>query len=505
MKRPPHSPRLAHLLGGAFALMGLSACAVGPDFVRPTLSPLAPQHFSAPSSVSTQVSFGADRKPIPWWESLQSPAINGWVEKALANSPSAKLANATLERAAAEHQGNEANLYPQVDLTVGASRQTSLNTALTVAGDQKSAPTTALSLFNSSVNVRYLIDIFGTVRRGNEASAAQLTAAQWEWQAAMNTLAGNVVTTAISLANAREQTAITENLQNQQKIQLETVKKQRHIGAVSDVEVANAELALATTRLSLPPLRKLQKNLENQLLILMGEYPSDQTALALVLSQIPIPAEIPLLVPSQLIQSRPDIQIAQAQLETANALVGLAQAQFYPQLAITGSITSQALKAANLWDTTLWSLASSITQPLFRGGVLTSQEKIAQADHRSAKARYEQTVLHAFGEVSNALTALTQDEEAFMTQQSAFNAAEHAYRLAKERYRAGSLSQYDLLSIERVWYLHRVSLSQALATRINTMVALYLAAGAQSDFSPYTASALIQKETLPVALPLGAN
>lgn len=461
----------------------LTGCAVGPDFSTPILPDHAPKSFLSKSSSPSGITFAEEVNAGAWWTSFGNPTINAWVEKALRKSPNARMAKATLDQASAQLDSAESNLYPQVTLGLGANRSSTLKTPLIAAGDKKDAPTNLYTLYNASINVSYVFDFFGGVRRGVESKLAQYEAAQWEWQGAMNTLAGNIITAGINLASVRAQTRDTEIMLNLQEKQLASIEAQRRVGTVSDVEVANAQLSVASTRTQLPSLRKQQRALENQVAVMLGEFPSESWTDGVDLNTLSVPSSIPLWIPSSLVRNRPDIRLAQAQYKMANANVGLAESQYYPQVGISGSITSQALSAANILNTTLWSAGASIVQTLFKGGQLTSQTAQANAALDFARARYEQTVLNAFGNVSNVLTALEQDVIAVKAQNDALQAAERAYRLAQNRYRVGTISLYEQILVERAYQQARISQIQSVATKLANVAALYLAAGGNTDFS----------------------
>lgn len=468
----------------------LSACAVGPDFQSPKLADSAMQngYRSLPSEGEMtkqipELNFLQKARNSDWWRSFNHPQINAWVEQAVRKSPSARFAKATLDQARAVADGGDALLYPQIDVKASSTWQKVLVNPSLATYASKDPATTTYTLHNVGVQVSYNLDLSGGIRRADESRQAQFASAQWEAQAALNTLAGNVVTTAINLASTSAQVRELENQIALYESQLKIVLKQRAIGIVSDVEVTNFEQALANAKVQLPSAIKNERSLQNQLAVFIGEYPSDQAIASINLADIAIPSTVPILIPSELIRARPDIQMAEASLHQASANVGIATARYFPQIGISASGNSVASTVANLLNINLWNAALGITQTLFSGGAIRAQKAQADAGLAMAWAQYEKTTLAAFAQVSNTLTNLEQDTLIWVAQNRALGAAEQNWQLAQKRYRAGAISHYETMSLERAYQGAKINQIQAQSMRLSNMVALLMATGSMADFS----------------------
>jgi NodT family efflux transporter outer membrane factor (OMF) lipoprotein len=253
-------------------------------------------------------------------------------------------------------------------------------------------------------------------------------------------------------------------------------------------------------RATLPALEKQFAAVQNQLAVYLGKLPSEFTGGDFDLAELQLPEEIPLSVPAQLVRQRPDVREAEAQLHRASALIGVATANLLPQFSITGSVGTQAAEAADLFKDKLWSIGASVTQPLFHGGELTAKRRAAIAAYDRAAADYRLTVLTAYQNVADALTALQSDAEGLQAQYTAMNSAKENLALIERSYAVGSVSYLNLLDAQRQYQQTRVSYSQALASRYQDTAALFHALGGNWDQAAIDATAQ-QSNTSSLATP----
>jgi NodT family efflux transporter outer membrane factor (OMF) lipoprotein len=288
-----------------------------------------------------------------------------------------------------------------------------------------------------------------------------------------------VVTASLQEASLREQVRATEQIVDWQRKTLGISEKQQQFGATSLSDTLAVRSQLATTEATLPPLRAQLAATRNQLATYLGTTPAQLEAAPLTLDAVALPQDIPVSLPSQLVDQRPDIRAASAQLHAASAQVGVATAAMLPQIALSGSGGSQALNAGDLFSvgTGAWSLGLNLTQPLFHGGELLHRKRAAQAGLDKASADWQQTVLVAFQNVADALQALQFDAQTLAAQAIADSAAAQRLDLTRQQYQLGATGYLNLLDAERSYQQARITLIQARAARLSDTAALYTALG----------------------------
>lgn len=463
-------------------IITLAGCAVGPDFKAPaapetdryTAQPLPQSTVSTPVPGGEAQTFAAGR-PVPsqWWALFGSDKLNRLVEQAFAGSPSADSARAALRRAQENLNAQRGGLFPSVDANGSVQRQLANGSVL----GQPAEFNSLYNLYNASVDVSYTLDLFGGVRRGIEAQAAALDYQQYQLQATYLTLAANVVTSGISEASLRAQIAATRDIIAAFERQLKITEQQFELGSVSTAEVLSARSNLAATRATLPTLERQLSAVQNQLAVYLGKLPSERESTDFELSELTLPRELPLSVPSELVRQRPDVRAAEATLHQSSAQVGVATANLFPQLSISGSFGSQARTSGDLFDDHVWSIGAGLTQPLFHGGTLSAQRRAAIAAYEQAGADYRRTVLTAFQNVADSLRALETDAEGLRAQHDAVSAAQASLELTEKQYALGSISYLNLLTAQRQYQQARINYLQALASRYQDTAALFQALG----------------------------
>ncbi|MEO9214894.1 MAG: efflux transporter outer membrane subunit [Rhodanobacter sp.] len=466
-----------------FIGLSVAGCAVGPDYRRPdappvdryTAQPLPATTVSAKAADGDAQRFMQGRDvPARWWTTFGNAELTRRVNAALDHSPTIASAQAALRQAQENANATRGGLFPSLDAAAGATRakqsaaQTSVSRGL--------GPFT---VYNASVSVGYTLDLFGGVRRGIEGQLAQADYQRAQLDTTYLTLAANVVTASLQEASLREQLRATEQILDTQRKSLKIVEQQQQIGSKSLSDTLAVRTQLATTEATLPPLRAQLAATRNQLATYLGTTPAQLELSPLTLDAISLPQDIPVSLPSGLVEQRPDIRAASAQLHAASAGVGVATAAMLPQITLSGSAGSQALRAGDLFSagTGVWSLGAGLTQPLFHGGELLHRKRAAQAGLDKAVADWQQTVLVAFQNVADSLQALEYDAQGLAAQAIAESAASQQLALTRQQYQMGATGYINLLDAQRSYQQALVKLIQARAARLGDTAALYAALG----------------------------
>lgn len=465
------------------SLVLLAGCAVGPDFKRPetaagdryTAETLPSQTAATPVAGGTaqKLVAGADI-PAQWWQLFGSPLISQRIDEAFAHSPSLQAAQAALRQAQENASAAAGGYWPSLSAQGTATRARGNATA--ISGN---ATSFYYTLYGASVNVAYTLDLFGATRRSVEAERAGAEVRQYELEGTYLTLAANVVTTSVQEASLQTQIAATEDIVKSREEQLKITQKQFELGAIARTDLLAAQSQLESTRAILPALSQQLAQVRSRLAVYLGRLPSQQEASQLDLSALSLPQEVPLSLPSQLAQQRPDIRAAEAQLHQATANLGVATADLFPKLTINAGFGSQAGASNELFksSTEIWNIAGGLTAPLFRGGELRARKRAAQAGLDQAYANYRLTVLQGFANVSDSLNALQNDAQALQSRHAALQAAEQSLDLVQKSYRAGAVGYLNVLDAQRQEQQARIDFISAQAARYNDTAALLQALG----------------------------
>ena len=481
--------RCINLIGLALAV-ALAGCVAGPDFQRPqapdavayTAAPLSEQTASAPTALGEAQRFRAGLIVYAdWWKSLGSPQLNTLIEQAFEANPTLVAAQATLRQAqelVAARAGS--TQYPQLDAGVNAQRQQVSPSSQGLSGDARE-----FSLYSATVGVRYNLDLAGGNKRALEALAARADYRRFELNAARLTLAGNVANTAIARARLAAQIEATTAILSAQEEQLHLANERIRIGHAAPDEALGLQAQAEQTRSGLPTLRKQLQQAEHLLAVLAGRAPGAGGIPAFTLSDFTLPTELPLVVPSELVRRRPDIQAAEALLHAANADYGVAVAKLYPQINLSANLGSQALTAGALFGggSAVWGLVAQLTQPLFNPG-LPAEKRAALAAFDAAAAHYQSVVLESLRNVADTLRAVESDAQTLAALAAAETAAEASWQSVERQYRLGAASYLQLLIAQQQAQQIRISRVAAQAQRLVDSVALYQALGGGSSRTP---------------------
>jgi NodT family efflux transporter outer membrane factor (OMF) lipoprotein len=425
---------------------------------------------------SAQRFVGGGEIPARWWELFRSAELDRWIREALENSPTLDATEATLRRAQEIRRARSGELLPAVDVSASVSRQQPSGASLGLP-DARFNPFT---LYNASVDVSYALDLFGGLRRELEAFQAQVDYRRFQLEGAYLTLASNVVTTAIQEASLRGQLQATREIVATQEEQLALVEKQFEMGGIARTDVLAQRASLAQTRATLPPLEKRLAQTRHLLAVLAGRFPGDAADLPeFDFEGLRLPEDLPVSLPSSLARQRPDIRSAEELLHAASATVGVATANLYPQVTLSGRYGTEATHAGDLFGpgSAVWGIGANLLQPVFRGGALQAERRAAVAGFDEASALYRETVLQAFREVADVLRALEYDARTLKAQAEAEASARDTLEIAKKQVRLGATSYLSLLNAQRQYHLARILLVQALSVRYADTAALFQALG----------------------------
>jgi NodT family efflux transporter outer membrane factor (OMF) lipoprotein len=460
----------------------LASCAVGPDFRSPdmatpdhyTAAPLPAQTAGAPSETGTAQRFAfAKDLPGQWWTLFGSAELDKMIKQGIEDSPTLAAAQAALRKAEEDLRAVSGSiLYPAVNANLQAARQRT-------SGNANMGPSDTFNLYNASVGVSYTLDIFGGGRRQIEAYQAQIDYQSYIYEATYLTLTANIVTAAIQEASLRAQLNATRDIIEIQQKQLDIIKKQFELGAVSKTAVLSQETEIAMTKAGLPAIEKQLDLTRNALAVMIGQFPGNGKLPEFNLESLRLPEDLPVSLPSNLARQRPDIRASEALLHQACAAVGVATANLYPQITLSAGYGFQAVSTDILFNgqSVVWNLGAGLLQPLFRGGELTARRKSAIAAYDQAAAQYRQTVLKAFQDVADVLRALEADARTLQAQAEAEASAKSALELIEKQYELGAVSYPALLIAQRDYQKTRINVIAARAQRYADTAALFQALG----------------------------
>ena len=492
------------LAGALVALVG--GCTVGPDFARPapptvdgyTAEPLPDKTAAAAVSAGEAQHFARDLDiPGEWWTLFHSAELDRLIAKAFAANPNLGAAQAALRQARENVYAGEGAWFPTVSASTSATQERVSGAAFGIPGSSTLGVTTA------ALNVAFNPDVFGGVRRQVESLQAQQDYQRFQLEATYLSLTANLVVAAITEASLRAQIAATEDIVTIESDQLRVLQSQFELGGQSKVAVLAQAATLAQTRATLPPLQKQLAQQRNQIAALIGGFPSQDQSEPFHLADLQLPTDLPVSLPSQLIEQRPDVRAAEAQLHSASANIGVALANELPQFSITGSVGSTSLGFDKLFSpgSLVWSIAGSAAQTLFDGGILLHRERAAVAAFDQSAEQYRATVIAAVQNVADALRALQSDADAVSAQATAVQTALDSLEISRGQFRAGAITYLSLLTAQQTYQAARVSLAQAQGNRYADTAALFQALGGgwwhRTDVAPPTQG----PDRLPLPLP----
>ena len=453
------------------AALHLAGCTVGPDYHRP----------EAPSVVSlTRQPVDAMRTATPdhiqpqWWKAYGSPRINVLVEQALNRNPNVEAGIANLKAAQEIVNAQRGLFYPSVQAAYSASRQNSVS----VLSSPLSSNSTLFNLHTAQLSVGFVPDVFGGNRRQVESLQASASSQRYQLEALRITLASNVVAAAIQERMLTEQFGIAENAIQVAAEQLKQLKGLNASGYSSGLDVAQQQVAYVQTVALLPPLQKQLEQTRNLLAVLCGQLPSQQLPGG-ALDEIHVPAALPTILPSSLVERRPDVQAAQEQLHASHAQIGVAVANMLPQISLSANLAYSNNVLAGLLSNAnkSWGLLGGLTQPLFAGGALSARKRGAEASAEAALAQYQNVVLTAFQNVADTLYALEADGRSLEATRDVEAANQQLLGHTQRQLERGYISRLVFLAAQQSFLQAQLARVASSAAYLGDTVSLYQSLG----------------------------
>lgn len=454
----------------------LTGCTVGPDFVQPDSH--APQGYLSDKETLPQ----SDQRAVmgkqiegDWWSQFHNKALDDVISAGLNGNHDIATAKARVAEAQDEVAAAEGGFWPQLSLDATAGKQK--------YGKSLFGPSNFVippfAYYSVGPAVTLPLDIFGGTRRSVEEKQALEQYQEHELNAAYLELSGNIVAQSLTLAAAHAQITALQQILDDDHRNISLVEKAFKAGSVTQLDVLSAKSQLASDETLLPPLKQQESVARHALSILAGKSPSEWSPPEFTLDQFTLPSELPVSLPSELAHKRPDILAAEAQLHAASAAIGVATANMYPSISLTGTLTQQALSPHDLFGAAAnaWGFAANITQPLFEGGTLDAKRKAAKDHYQAALSTYQQTVITSFGKVADNLAAITHDGELLAAQQQAANVARDSLALARKSYNAGNTGVLQVLDAERLYAQAQLGTSKIAAQRYLDTAQLFINLG----------------------------
>lgn len=475
------------LVALALAAAALAAgCMVGPDFRSPA-GPV-PAGYTAPSrpeahpeekaagGAGDQILVAGQELPAQWWRLFRNAELDRLIRRALSDSPTLAAAGAALAQAEENLAARSGSVYyPSLDASLSWARQK----VSAAASGQPGTDGYTYGLYNASLVVSYNLDLFGGGRRELEELRSEVDYQRFQLEAAHLALTSNIVTTVVREASLRQQLATTREMLAVQEQLRDLVQRQLQLGGATRADLLTQESQVAQVRASLPQLEKELALTRNLLALYCARFPGQAGLPEFRLDDLLLPKELPLSLPSALARQRPDIRAAEELLHAASARIGVATANLYPQITLSGGAGAQAATLGKLFSsaTPIWSLGTGLLQPLFRGGELAARRRAALAAYDQAEARYREVVLHSFQSVADVLQALAADATALRAQAENERAARETLDLTRRQYQIGATNYLLLLNAQRQQQQASIGLIQARAARLADSAALFQALG----------------------------
>jgi outer membrane protein, multidrug efflux system len=445
----------------------IGGCTVGPNYHKPVVQPpTAYRDLSQGPQAQEQAASFAD---LPWWQVFRDAQLQDLIHTALKQNYDMQLATERINAARAQLGITRSNLFPQVQ---GEGNFT--------GGKEQNfeAKSNFLAL---TADAAFQLDLFGKLRRETEATRAQLLATEEAQRTVMLTLVSDVASDYFTLLQLDLELQITRDTVSTQQDSVKLTSLRLDRGVATKLDVLQAQQVLDTANAQIPDLERQIGQEEDAITILIGDYPQGVPR-GRPLVEETLPPEVPPGLLSSLLERRPDIREAEQMLIAANAEIGVAKAEFFPQISLTGS-GGGAFGRSNLFSgmmssqTGIWSYGIQVSQPIFTGGALRGNLRLAESQHEQALIAYKQAIQHAFGDVSDALIAYQKFHEVRVRQEQAVTDLEESVRLSVMRYEGGTATYLEVLDGQRSLFAAELTLAQARGNEYQTLVQLYRALG----------------------------
>ena len=445
----------------------LAGCAVGPNYKRPTVNLPTDYRAAIPAQTAEAASLGNEK----WWDVYQDPVLAQLIHTAIQQNYDVRIAATRVLEAQAQLGITRANQFPSASVGAGISSQQNAKVS-------NLFPAYQVNEGQLNLSVIWNLDFWGKYRRQTEEARAQLLATKWGQQAVISSLVANVATAYFQLRALDSELEIAKRTLGSRQQSLQLTRLLETHGSASDLDVSQSEQLLYTASETIPDLERQIQQQENLLSILLGENPRSIPR-GRPLTEQPAPDNVPAGLPSELLERRPDVREAEANMMAANAQIGVAKAAFFPSISLTGTggLESNALNSFLSAPSQTWNAGLSITQPVFEGGRLRSGLRLSRAQYQEAVLIYQQTVQNALEQVSNALIA-TQKDRGFREQQEMLTrAAQRTDELSEVLYKNGGASYLQVLTSETNYFSAELNLVQAQLNERLALVQLYQALG----------------------------
>jgi outer membrane protein, multidrug efflux system len=446
----------------------LAGCAVGPDYKRPVVA--EPPTFRGQASAEA-----ASFADAPWWDAFGDPGLQALIREALRRNYDVAIAAARVQEARAQLRVARSDLYPSFNYGIGVGRSKVGPGVLGAAGGPVPQ---ASNFYSATMSASWEVDIWGRVRRLNEAARANLFATEDARRGVWLTLVSDLGQAYFELLALDVRLAIARNSTDAYQRTYDLFLDRFQHGVASRLETSRALGALGDAQANVPQIESDIVAKENQISILLGKPPGP-IARGKTMYEQPVAPVVPAGLPSALLERRPDLRQAEALLVAANARIGVAKADFFPRLSLTAlfGTASPEVSALTGGATTIWAMAGMFSGPLFNAGQTLGNYRASQAQWEQARLSYEQAVLVALREVSDALTVLQKLDEAELSQRLAVKALEEAVEHATDRYGQGLANYFEVLEAQQQLYPAQNTLAQIRRDRLLAYVQLYKALG----------------------------
>ncbi|MBX3359756.1 MAG: efflux transporter outer membrane subunit [Phycisphaeraceae bacterium] len=449
------------------AVLVLQGCLVGPDYERPEIT--TPPGYRGDSAQGDAASI-AD---LPWWEVYQDPTLQDLIGTAISNNYDLRIAIARIEQARAIAAQSRSELYPSIGY--GAAVSSGRNEFLgspSVTNGSSSSP------FAGVLNAAWELDVWGRIRRLNEADLAELLATEEARRAVLLSLVSEVARTYFELLELDLEVQIGQATTESFGESLRIFEARLRGGTASKLETSRAEAALASAAATIPSLQRTIAFRENQLSVLLGRPPG-AIERPIALSDSLVPPEVPAGLPADLLARRPDVRAAEQSLRAANARIGVAIGNYFPQIGLTAFLgkVSPELGAITGGATNAWSVAASATGPIFTAGLLEGQLQQARGAWQQSALEYELTVLNALQEVSTSLISREKLVDVRRERERSVRAYQEAVKVSTQRYVAGKSSYYEVLEAQQQLFPEQLDLARTRLDQLIAVVNLYKSLG----------------------------
>ena len=464
-------------------MLAAAGCAVGPNFRAPA-PPTGNSYLAQAPPAQTEMTGGSggvaqrfqmgDDLPGEWWTLFGSTKLDALIMEAMANYPTIAAQQAALRAAREEVRAAQGVFSPQAQGALNGQRA-----QVSGASIAPGFPGFITNVFQANIGVSYTFDIFGGARRELERLRAQFVQQNFLLEGSYLTLTANVASTAVQLASVREQIAVTRAIIALEHQQLDLIRRQYAVGTRTRADVLQQQSNLASVRASLPSLQQQLSIAAHALAVLTGHFPRDAAPIDIELSNLKLPENVPVSLPSVLVAQRPDIRAQEALMHVASAAIGVATANMLPKLTLSSSGGGESLQYSSLFTAGagVWNLSGGLIQPIFAGGTLHAKRRAAIAEFDQAAALYRLTVLNAFQNVADTLTALDNDAQALKAENDAVGAAKAGLDLIRRQYDVGAVNYVSLLSAQQIYQQSRIAYVRAVASRYIDTITLFQALG----------------------------